>query len=369
MSEPASAPVPPTDQDAADNNSAELKAFVSRLEQRVRHYLDPRSDNAEQTDHLRHVADRTRWIYYSELQRETPGASVRIAAHEDDLIEACVLSHDIGKWIPRAELRALIPEQPEDLHPIFHELKFTPNQSELFLLGLRRRFALEKDGYTPEYDSAHHLVSAYLIATDPDLGFHQLALADRERLINMIVGHQFGSYFKESLLNLSLHDAEVTTGMLHDVARPDRVYGDTLASSFHDADISDLLFIGSLERRPNREDIFHPGGLVKILMINFTNLIVQSPHAPRSLNECLRSCQFTVTTACDELITQTAIERGLKWRKQARRFMGVLRDKAVFTKINDVLMAKDRPAPERVNAVRVLTYMQARSFLKRPDDE
>ncbi|MGH2522020.1 MAG: hypothetical protein ACRDH2_05900, partial [Anaerolineales bacterium] len=254
----------PAPADGGDNDSsAELKAFVTRLEARVRQYLAPRADDAEQTDHLRHVADRTRWIYYSELQRETPGASVRIGEHEDDLIEACVLGHDIGKWLPRPELRALIPDQPEGMEPIFHELQFTINQSELFLLGIRRRFALEKDGYTPEYDSAHHLVSAYLLATDPGLGFHRLDPADRKRLIDMIVGHQFGSYFKESLLNLSQHDTEVTTGMLRDVARPDRVYGDMLASSFHDADISDLLFIGSLERRPNREDIFHPGGLVK----------------------------------------------------------------------------------------------------------
>jgi len=349
--------------------SVELKAFVARIEARVQDYLRPRSDNEEQRDHLRHVADRTRWLYYSELQRENPGASVRISSHEDMLIEACVLSHDIGKWIPRDELQPLIPANPPDIAPTFQELKFTPDQSELFLLGVRRRFALERDGYVPEYDSAHHLVSAYLLAADPSLGFHQLDPADQERLINMIVGHQFGSYFKESLLNLSMEDAEVTTGMLMDITTPDRVIGDLLACSFHDADISDLLFVGSLERRPNREEIFHTGGLVKILMINFTNLINHTPRAPTDLNECLRSCQATVNSVCKEFITPTAIKHGHRWRRQARRFLAIIREKSVFENIRAVLEAKGKPAAERIAAARVITHMQARSFLKGPEEE
>jgi hypothetical protein len=252
----------------------ELNALVETVDHRVSQYLLPRSDNEEQSDHLRHVADRTRWLYYSELQRANPGASVAISEHEYALIQACVLSHDIGKWIPRDELRARMPSDLSQLAPTFAELKFSPHQSDLFLLALRRRFGLAQDGYTPEYDSAHHLMSAFMLATDEKLGFHQLDPGDQARLITMIVGHQFGSYFKESLPNLSLREgSEVTTGMLMDLSRPDRVIGDLLASSFHDADISDLLFIGSLERRPNREDIFHTGGLVKILMINFTNCI------------------------------------------------------------------------------------------------
>ncbi len=355
--------------DEEQPGAVQLKAFVLRLENRVREYLQPRTDRVEQLDHLRHVADRTRWVYYSELQRARPGASVRIPAHEDALIQACVFSHDIGKWIPREELKVLIPEPIADLRPVFNELKFTTYQSELFLLGVRRRFALEQDGYVPEYDSAHHLVSAFLLVTDPNLGFHQLALADQERLINMIIGHQFGSYFKEQLLALSIHDDEVTTGMLVDVARPDRLLGDTLASAFHDADIADLLMVGSLEPRPNREDIFHTGGLVKILMINFTNLIYGSPRAPRNLSECLRSCQFTVTTACAEFITPTAVEHGQKWRKQARNFLTHLREKSVMRKFNDPLMARDRPPQERLQAVRMQTYLQARSFLKSPDED
>lgn len=349
--------------------TAELKAFVARVEQRVQDYLAPRPDKIEQTDHLRHVADRTRWLYYSELQHDAHGISVRIQEHEDYLIEACVYSHDIGKWIPREELRALVPDDPTALAAIFSKLRFTPNQSGLFELGVRRRLALPQDGYVTEYDSAHHLVSAYLLMTDPAYGFDQVDSADQDRLISMIVGHQFGSYFKEQLFSLSMTDDEVTTGMLVEVARPERMVGDTLACSFHDADISDLLFVGSLERRPNREDIFHTGGLVKILMINFTNLIMGVSHAPDTLEGCLRSCQFTVTTACEEFMTETAIEHGVIWRKHARRFLATFREKSAAEKFNGVLLDDPRPVAERLQAVRVLTYMQARSFLKAPDED
>ncbi|MBI4769145.1 MAG: hypothetical protein HY784_01700 [Chloroflexi bacterium] len=359
MSDPAMPPPAPS----AGAASA-FKIFIARLEQRVQEYLNPRSDKAEQIDHLRHVADRTRWLYYSELQRQSPGMSVGLSPHESDLLEACVLSHDIGKWIPRDELRALMPVHQPDLKPTFQKLRYTSNQSDLFLLGIRRRFALEKDGYVPEYDSAHHLVSAYILATDPNLGFQQLDPADQERLISMVVGHQFGSYFKESLMNLRAHDTAVTTGMLADVARPDLVLGDTLACCFHDADISDLLFVGSLERRPNREEIIHAGGLVKILMINFTNLINDAPQAPRTLPECLRSCQATVANVSKEFLTPAAMEHGGKWGQQAHRFLAVFREKAVAEKINAALEAVNRPAAERVNTVRLLTHMYAREFLK-----
>ena len=347
----------------------ELHALVETVEQRVRQYLLPRSDNEEQTDHLRHVADRTRWLYYSELQRANPGASVRISEHEDALIQACVLSHDIGKWIPRDNLRALMPNDLDTLAPTFAELKFSPFQSDLFLLALRRRFGLAQDGYSPEYDSAHHLVSAFLLVTDASLGFHQIDPADQARLITMIVGHQFGSYFKESLLNISLREgSEVTTGMLMDVSRPDRVMGDLLASSFHDADISDLLFIGSLERRPNREDIFHTGGLVKILMINFTNCIFQVPMAPTELEGCLRSCQGTVHSACKEFITQTATEHGFRWRREAKRFLSMLRERTVYDRLNGALLDLSQPNTDRLTTVRSLARLQARDFLTRPDD-
>ncbi len=347
----------------------ELRALVDTVELRVKQYLQPRSDNDEQTDHLRHVADRTRWLYYSELQRNNPGASVRISEHEDALIQACVLSHDIGKWIPRDDLRALMPNDLGTLAPTFAELKFTTFQSDLFLLALRRRFGLPQDGYTAEYDSAHHLVSAFLLVTDASLGFHQIDPADQARLITMIVGHQFGSYFKESLLNISLREgSEVTTGMLMDVSRPDRVVGDLLASSFHDADISDLLFVGSLERRPNREDIFHTGGLVKILMINFTNCIFQVPMAPTELEGCLRSCQATVHNACKEFITQTATEHGFRWRREAKRFLSILRERTVYDRLNGALLDHSQSNADRLTTVRSLARLQARDFLTRPDD-
>jgi hypothetical protein len=352
-----------------DEATVELKALVARVEARVQSYLGTRADQAEQRDHLRHVADRTRWLYYSELQHQTPGASVRVAEHEDELIEACVISHDIGKWVPRADLSALLPDDSATQTALFHELHFTDDQTELLLLGVRRRLALEHDGYVPEYDSAHHLVSAYMLVADPGFDIHRLAPDDQERLIRMIVGHQFGSYFKEQLLNLSLHDDEVTTGMLVDVARPDRVVGDLLASAFHDADISDLLFVGSLERRPNREDLFHTGGLVKILMINFTNLLFNAPRAPTTLAACLRSCQFTVTTACEEFLTQTAIEHGVKWRKEARRFLDLLREKSVEAKFEGVLFDQTKTVPERLQALRMLAYLQAREFLRAPEED
>ena len=97
----------------------EIKRFLARVEQRVQVYLGLRNDQSEQLDHLRHVADRTRWLYYSELQRKNPAASVGLTRHENDLIEACVQSHDIGKWTPRDELRPLLPPDPADMGSVF----------------------------------------------------------------------------------------------------------------------------------------------------------------------------------------------------------------------------------------------------------
>src|SRR5262249_22692412 len=159
-----------------------------------------------------------------------------------------------------------------------------------------------------------------------------------------------------------------TTGMLLDVSRPDRVLGDLLASSFHDADISDLLFVGSLERRPNREDIFHTGGLVKILMINFTNLIFGVASAPTELEGCLRSCQGTVHSACKEFITQTAVDHGYRWRREARRFLSMLRERSVYERLNAALLDHSMSAPDRLTTVRSLTRLEAREFLTRPEE-
>jgi hypothetical protein len=348
------------------DDELELRQFLARVEQRVEVYLTPRGDRSEQIDHLRHVADRTRWLYYSELQQQNPFTSLSITRHEHYLIEACVQSHDIGKWVPRDDLRKLLPDDPTQMGPSLDELKLTDNQRDLLLLGVRRRFALAQDGYSPEYDSAHHLVSAYMLVADPELAFHRLAPEDQARLIDMVVGHQFRSYFKETLMHLKQLDSEVTTGMLADVARPDRVAGDLLASAFHDADISDLLFVGSLERRPNREDILHTGGLIKILMINFTNLIYGAPNAPRSLFDCLRSCQGTVVSVAKEFLTTTAIEHGERWRRQAHRFLAMFREKTVLDKFNTALHENpDHAVSDRLAAVRMLTYLQAREFLKR----
>jgi hypothetical protein len=357
VSPPAAAPAAPPPRDK------ELSALVSRLHERVQLYLGPRPDFNEQSDHLRHVGNRTRWIYFTELERQHAGRSLSITPHDDNLIEACVLSHDMGKWVPRDTLQALMPADPEALNKIFTELRFTGNENQLFQLGTRRRFALPKDGYTPEYDSAHHLASAFLLVSDPTLGFHDIDADDQSHLISMIVGHQFGSFYKETLLNLSMTDPEVTTGMLVDVARPQVFGDDLLASSFHDADISDLLFVGSLEARPMREPIFHPGGLVKILLINFTNCVFQAPHAPQSFEDCLKSCQATVSSASKEFLTATAVEYGAKWRVQGRAFLDRLREKSVQAKLSAALFDAGRPPPERLTATRALAYLYARDFL------
>jgi hypothetical protein len=156
--------------------------------------------------------------------------------------------------------------------------------------------------------------------------------------------------------------------MLMDVSRPDRVAGDPLACAFHDADISDLLFIGSLERRPNREDIFHTGGLVKILMINFTNLIHGVPQAPTDLEGCLRSCHATVHSACKEFITTTAVEHGYRWRREAMRFLAQLREKQVSEKLSLALLDTNRPNLDRLAAVRSLTRLQAHDYLTRTEE-
>ena len=337
---------------------------MALLQAKINHYLEARHDRLEQEDHLRHIAARARWLYANEQQRAAPNAESVLSARDTDLIEACVLSHDMGKWIPRDELRALFDEDQARLEPVFRELNFSPNQTELFLLGIRRRFNLPKDGYTPEYDAAHHLVSAYILVTEPSLGFHTLPAEDQAQLLRMVIGHQFGSYFKGSLLNLSLHDPEVTTGMLVDSARSDRLAGDLLSSVFHDADISDMLFVGSIENLANGAEEFHSGGLVKILMINFTNLIHEAPHAPASLEECLESCQSTVNHAWKEFLTPTAVECGRVWREEACGFLKYLQSETVKEGISAALADRAGTARERIGRVRELIYTYAQNYLK-----
>jgi hypothetical protein len=207
-------------------------------------------------------------------------------------------------------------------------------------------------------------VSAYILVTEPSLGFHTLPAEDQAQLLRMVIGHQFGSYFKGSLLNLSLHDPEVTTGMLVDSARSDRLTGDLLSSVFHDADISDLLFVGSIENLADGQEEFHSGGLVKILMINFANLIHQAPQAPATLEECLESCQSTVNHACKEFLTPTAVECGRVWREEARGFLNYLQADFVKEAVNPVLADQASPAHERINRVRTLVYAYAQSYLR-----
>lgn len=149
----------------------------------------------------------------------------------------------------------------------------------------------------------------------------------------------------------------------------DRLQGDLPACCFHDADISDMLFIGSLERRPNREDIFHTGGLLKILMIHLTNRIHDVPSAPADLAGCIRSCQGTVASACKEFMTPTAVEHGNPWRRAARRILTLLQEKNVYERMNTALVDRQHAPLDRLTTVRSLTRLHAREFLNRPDEE
>lgn len=343
---------------------AKLAALVARLQARVQTYLRPRADGAEQTDHLRHVAERARWVYLSEAQRLTPNAMPGLTQRESLLLDACALSHDIGKWIPREDLRALLPKTSGSIITILRELQFLPNQSDLFLLGIRRRLNLPRDGYSPEYDAAHHLVSAYLLIADPEINLHDLSLKDQDWLIMAVIGHQFGSYYKERLLQLSLKDREITTGMLVDISRPELLRGDRLASAFHDADIADLLYVGSLDSSIENADVtLRAGGLLKILLINLSTLVLDAPGAPRTFEECLRSCWSTVNNVGKEFLTQTAVDSGYKWRKQATQFLGELQKPENANAFEALIHETARPAAERVNALRQLTYQRAWDFL------
>ena len=353
---PGASPAAPVDEAEA------LAAFSAALKLRIARYLAPRLDRGEQENHLRHVATRARWLYAQEQQR--PAAQAARAPRGPELIETCVFCHDMGKWVPREELRALFSEDRDDLARIFHELGFSPDQTELFLLGIRRRLNLARDGYIPEYDAAHHLVSAFILVTDPELGFHRLAATDQAQLLRMVIGHQFGSYFKGSLLNLSLHDPAVTTGMLVDTARADRLAGDLLSSVFHDADISDLLYVGSIEQRADGTEVFHSGGLVKILMINYANLLYAAPQAPTTQAEIQQSCRATVDHACKEFLTQTAVERGSFWRAEARGFMDALQAPALQQELQAVLDEAAAPVPERLDRIRTRLYATALHYLK-----
>jgi hypothetical protein len=351
-------PVPPSAEP-----EAELYAFVGRLERRVHHYLRGRVDSAEQVDHLRHVSERARWLYLSELQRADPEALPTLSRHESHLIEACALSHDIGKWIPRADLHRLMPVPAQVDRSTLDALRLGPNQIDLLLLGIERRFRLSQDGYSAEYDAAHHLVSAYVLAADGELEFQHLSEADQAWLLKAIVGHQFGGYYKERLLQLSLNDTAITTGMLTDVSRPEALAGDTLASAFHDADLADLLFIGSLRRNAQSQPAFHAGGLAKILLINFALMLNAVPGAPDDFEAVLHSCATTVNSVCQELLTPTAVQNGLRWRERASQFLQRLQQPAARRRIETLLHADSRSPVERLAELRQMINTHAVAFL------
>lgn len=347
----------------------ELLALLARVKQRADEYLRGRPDEAEQRDHLRHIGDRARWIYAHELRRRQTGDTSLlppppIPPREKCLLDIVVLSHDMGKWAPREGLRMLIPQAPAELDRALDEIHITPSQRELFRLGVRKRLDLSADGYTVEYDSVHHLVSAFVLAADPTLGFERLAAADRQRILTAIIGHQFGGYFKEHLLAISLQDLAIKTAMLVEVSRPERTAGDVLASAFHDADLADLLFVGSLERGDGDESRFHPGGVLKILLINFGNYLNQTPRGPRSLLECVQVSEGSAQNAAREFITQTAIARKDRWRQEALTFLTLVKDPSVMRRIESEVERAGRSAEASLAAVRDVLYPAAAEFIR-----
>lgn len=361
--------------EAASNASAHaaLEAVRAKLEARVSATLRGRPDEAEQRDHLHHIGARLRWLYARERQRILTGNTNSLLpppldAHDQLLADILVLVHDIGKWVPREALRAWTGAEldAEHLRPIFDQLQLSPNQRDLFLLGVGRRLALAQDGYLTEYDSVHHLVSAFMLVADPELGFDQLAAADREHLIAMVIGHQYGAYFKEHLLALSLQDKDIRTGMLVDVSRPERLKGDPLGSAFHDADIADLLFVGSLEQSdPGRETAhFHAGGLIKILLINLGHYVLGVARGPKRLKDCFQSTRDTLQDAIHELITPSARAESRHWQATASEFLDRLESPDRLREMRQIIAARGRTKEASMTALRTLIYDAARAYLE-----
>jgi hypothetical protein len=90
------------------------------------------------------------------------------------------------------------------------------------------------------------------------------------------------------------------------------------------------------------------------------------PLAPTELQGCLRSCQGTVHSACKEFITSTATEYGYRWRREAKRFLSMLRERQVYDRIDGALLDHSGSGADRLTTVRSLTRLQARDFLTRP---
>jgi hypothetical protein len=348
----------------------QLLAFVDRVRTRVDVYLTPRADQQEQRDHLQHVSNRTHWLFYSEQAREAAelgGAPVMMSRNDSLLIDACTATHDLGKWVPREALRALVPGDGPDWQRLADHLSLTEAQVALLQLGLTRRLSPADDRYWAEYDAAHHLVSALIATRDPELDINALHPADQDLILKAVVGHQFGSYYKRTLFAMSLTDEAITPAILVDISRPQDIIGHRLASTFHDGDISDLLYVGSVERRPYREDLLHGGGLVKILLINLTLAAAHLPIGPRTLADCLTSCQATVDSACKEFLTPTARHDGEQMRARANRYLAWMAEPEVATRINALLHEGERPAAERLKAIRLLINVKTRDFLLSPE--
>ncbi len=62
-------------------------------------------------------------------------------------------------------------------------------------------------------------------------------------------------------------------------------------------------------------------------------------------------------------MTQTAIDHGFEWRREASQFLDMLREKTVYDQINGALVNQHVSAAERLTTVRSLTRLQARNFL------
>jgi hypothetical protein len=65
-----------------------------------------------------------------------------------------------------------------------------------------------------------------------------------------------------------------------------------------------------------------------------------------------------------EFLTQTAVENGYKWRKQATQFLNRIQEPEHARGFEELLADSARPTPERVIALRQLAYTHAQFFLQ-----